>query len=171
MNHEFFMKEALLEAEKAYDLGEVPIGAVIVQKDTIIGRGHNLRNSMKNPLCHAEIAAINEAAGVVGDWRLEDCTLYVTIEPCPMCAGAIVQARMQSVVFGARNSKAGCAGSILDILNEPRFNHQVEVEEGVLLEECAGWMKQFFKRFRKSQQVKVEKENTETATNPNNDTL
>ncbi len=149
--HEIFMKEALLEAEKAYDLGEVPIGCVVVQNGEVISRGHNLRNSMKNPLCHAEISAINGAAEIVGDWRLEDCTLYVTIEPCPMCAGAIVQARMPKVVFGARNNKAGCAGSILNILNEPKFNHQVEVEEGVLLEECAGWMKLFFKRFRKNQ--------------------
>ena len=127
----YYMKEALLEGEKALAEGEVPIGAVMVRDGEIIARGHNMRNTAKNPLRHAEIDVINEAAGIVGDWRLEDCTLYVTVEPCPMCAGAIVQARIPRVVFGTRNSKAGCAGSILDLLNEPRFNHQVEVEEAV----------------------------------------
>ena len=97
---------------------------------------------------HAEITAITQASGIVGDWRLEDCTLYVTIEPCPMCAGAIVQARIPRVVFGARNPKAGCAGSVLDILNEPRFNHIVQVTEGILAEECGGVMSQFFKQIR-----------------------
>lgn len=149
---EKYMKEALVEAQKAFDLGEVPIGAVMVQNGEVIGRGYNLRNAAKNPLRHAEIDCIHQAAGVVGDWRLEDCTLYVTVEPCPMCAGAIVQARIPRVVFGTRNKKAGCAGSILDILNEPRFNHQVTVSEGVLQEECAEMMRTFFKRFRKSTQ-------------------
>ena len=106
------MREAVNEASKAIESGEVPIGCVIVYKDEIIGRGHNLRNSKKNPLCHAEISAINEAACFMGDWRLEECTLYVTVEPCPMCAGAIVQARIPRVVFGTPNVKAGCAGSI-----------------------------------------------------------
>lgn len=144
------MREALIEAQLAIDNGEVPIGCVIVYKNEIIGRGHNLRNSKKNPLCHAEISAINQAAEFIGDWRLEDCTLYVTVEPCPMCAGAIVQARIPNVVFGTRNVKAGCAGSILNILNEPRFNHQVSITEGVLQEECAKPMGKFFKRFRKN---------------------
>ena len=144
-----YMKEAVNEASKAIESGEVPIGCVIVYKDEIIGRGHNLRNSKKNPLCHAEISAINEAAGFMGDWRLEECTLYVTVEPCPMCAGAIVQARIPRVVFGTPNVKAGCAGSILTILNEPKFNHQVDVTCGVLREECAAPMSEFFKRFRK----------------------
>ena len=148
--NEQFMREALIEAQLAIDNGEVPIGCVIVYKNDIIGRGHNLRNSKKNPLCHAEISAINQAAEFMGDWRLEDCTLYVTVEPCPMCAGAIVQARIPNVVFGTRNVKAGCAGSILNILNEPRFNHQVSITEGVLQEECAKPMGEFFKRFRKS---------------------
>lgn len=152
MNQKEYMREALKEAELAFMLEEVPIGAVIVQNDMIIGRGHNLRNQAKNPLCHAEITAIQEAAAVVGDWRLEDCDLYVTVEPCPMCAGAIVQARIPRVYFGTRNKKAGCAGSILDILNEPRFNHQVVVEEGILQEECSLLMKQFFKRFRKKKE-------------------
>ncbi|MCD8036819.1 MAG: tRNA adenosine(34) deaminase TadA [Clostridiales bacterium] len=145
-----YMREALIEAEKAMESGEVPIGCVIVFDGKIIGKGHNLRNSKKNPLCHAEISAINEAAAYIGDWRLEECTLYVTVEPCPMCAGAIVQARIPRVVFGARNVKAGCAGSILNILDEPRFNHQVDVTEGILKEECAKPMGEFFKRFRKS---------------------
>ena len=140
-----YMREAVNEASKAIESGEVPI----VYKDEIIGRGHNLRNSKKNPLCHAEISAINEAAGFMGDWRLEECTLYVTVEPCPMCAGAIVQARIPRVVFGTPNVKAGCAGSILNILNEPKFNHQVDVTCGVLREECAAPMSEFFKRFRK----------------------
>ena len=143
-----YMREAVNEASKAIESGEVPIGCVIVYKDEIIGRGHNLRNSKKNPLCHAEISAINEAAGFMGDWRLEECTLYVTVEPCPMCAGAIVQARIPRVVFGTPNVKAGCAGSILNILNEPKFNHQVDVTCGVLREECAAPMSEFFKRFR-----------------------
>ena len=144
-----YMREAVNEASKAIESGEVPIGCVIVYKDEIIGRGHNLRNSKKKPLCHAEISAINEAAGFMGDWRLEECTLYVTVEPCPMCAGAIVQARIPRVVFGTPNVKAGCAGSILNILNEPKFNHQVDVTCGVLREECAAPMSEFFKRFRK----------------------
>lgn len=144
------MQEALHEAEKAFAAGEVPIGAVMVRAGEVIARGHNLRNTAKNPLRHAEIDVIDAAAAVVGDWRLEDCTLYVTVEPCPMCAGAIVQARIPKVVFGTRNQKAGCAGSILDVLNEPRFNHQVEVEEGILQEECSQLMRLFFKRFRKN---------------------
>ncbi|KXL54076.1 tRNA-specific adenosine deaminase [Anaerotignum neopropionicum] len=147
---EKFMKEALLEAQKAFDAGEVPIGAVMVRDGEIIARGYNLRNTAKNPLRHAEMDAINKAADIVGDWRLEDCTLYVTVEPCPMCSGAIVQARIPKVVFGTRNSKAGCAGSILNILNEPRFNHQVAVEEGILQEECSELMRLFFRRFRKN---------------------
>jgi len=147
---EQYMKEALAEAKKAFDAGEVPIGAVMVRKGEIIARGYNLRNTAKNPLCHAEIDVINKAAAIVGDWRLEDCILYVTVEPCPMCAGAIVQARIPKVVFGTRNSKAGCAGSIMNLLDEPRFNHQVLVEEGILQEECSQFMRLFFKRFRKN---------------------
>lgn len=148
--HEQYMEQALIEAQKAFDAGEVPIGAVMVQNDEIIARGYNLRNTKKNPLRHAEIDVINQAAEAVGDWRLEDCVLYVTVEPCPMCAGAIVQARIPQVVFGTRNKKAGCAGSILDILNEPRLNHQVVVEEGVLQAECSEIMSRFFRRFRKT---------------------
>ncbi|MCQ4935464.1 MULTISPECIES: tRNA adenosine(34) deaminase TadA [Anaerotignum] len=150
---EQYMKEALAEAKKAFDAGEVPIGAVMVRNGEIIARGYNLRNTAKNPLCHAEIDVINKAAAIVGDWRLEDCILYVTVEPCPMCAGAIVQARIPKVVFGTRNSKAGCAGSIMNLLDEPRFNHQVLVEEGILQEECSQFMRLFFKRFRKTERL------------------
>ena len=148
--HIYYMTEALLEAKKAFALGEVPIGAVMVREGNIIARGHNLRNSKKNPLCHAEIEVIDASACIVGDWRLEDCVLYVSIGPCPMCAGAIVQARIPKVVFGARNQKAGCAGSILNLLQEPRFNHQVEMEEGILEQECGELMKAFFQNFRKN---------------------
>ena len=150
-NDEYYMKEALKAAQDAYDAGEVPIGAVIVHNGEIIGRGFNRRNTEGNPLCHAEIIAINEAAHFMGDWRIEACTMYVTVEPCPMCAGAIVQARIPRVVYGAKNPKAGCAGSVLDVLNEPKLNHQVDVTEGVLKEECAAMMKEFFKRFRKKE--------------------
>ena len=148
---EYYMKEALHAAQDAYDAGEVLIGAVIVHNGEIIGRGFNRRNTEGNPLCHAEIIAINEAAHFMGDWRIEECTMYVTVEPCPMCAGAIVQARIPRVVYGAKNPKAGCAGSVLDVLNEPKLNHQVDVTEGVLKEECAAMMKEFFKRFRKKE--------------------
>ena len=145
---EYFMKEALKEARRAFELGEVPIGCVIAQHGKIIARAANERATRGNALCHAEILAIGEACEKIGDWRLEDCRLYVTIEPCPMCAGAIIQARIPVVVYGAKNPKAGCAGSILNILEEPRFNHQAQVVSGVLEEECAGVMKEFFTRFR-----------------------
>ena len=147
---EHYMKEAIRQAKKAAALKEVPIGCVIVYDGRIIARGYNRRTVDKNVLAHAEIIAMRKACRILGDWRLEDCTMYVTLEPCPMCAGAIVQARIPRVVFGTRNVKAGCAGSILNILNEPRFNHQVEVIEGILREECAATMGEFFKRFRKS---------------------
>mgnify|MGYP001509995037 CR=1 FL=1 len=129
---EKYMKEALKQAKKAYALGEVPIGCVIVHEGKIIGRGYNRRNTDKNTLAHAEITAINKASKVIGDWRLEECTLYVTLEPCQMCAGAIVQARIPEVVMGCMNPKAGCAGSILNILEIPQFNHQVKVTRGIL---------------------------------------
>ncbi|MBO8434480.1 MAG: tRNA adenosine(34) deaminase TadA [Tyzzerella sp.] len=148
MNDEYYMREALIEGKKAYDVDEVPIGAVMVRNGEIIARGYNKRNTLKNPLCHAEIEVINKSAEVLGDWRLEDCTLYVTVEPCPMCAGAIVQARIPKVVFGTANKKAGCAGSVLDVLNEPKLNHQVKVLSGVLEEECSQIMSSFFKEFR-----------------------
>ena len=148
-NDIFFMKEALKQAKKAGKIGEVPIGCVIVRDGQVIARGYNRRNTDKTTLAHAELAAIKKASKVVGDWRLEDCTLYVTLEPCQMCAGAIVQARMKRVVAGAMNPKAGCAGSILNLLQVERFNHQVEFEHGVLEEECSAILQNFFKQLRK----------------------
>ena len=145
---EKYMKEALKQAKKAYALGEVPIGCVIVHEGKIIGRGYNRRNTDKNTLAHAEITAINKASKVIGDWRLEECTLYVTLEPCQMCAGAIVQARIPEVVMGCMNPKAGCAGSILNILEMPQFNHQVKVTRGILGEECSQMLKTFFEELR-----------------------
>lgn len=145
---EKYMKEALKQAKKAYALGEVPIGCVIVHEGKIIGRGYNRRNTDKNTLAHAEITAINKASKRIGDWRLEDCTLYVTLEPCQMCAGAIVQARIPEVVMGCMNPKAGCAGSILNILDMPQFNHQVSVTRGVLEQECSAILKTFFSELR-----------------------
>ena len=145
---EKYMKEALRQAKKAYALGEVPIGCVIVHEGKIIGRGYNRRNTDKNTLAHAEITAINKASKVTGDWRLEDCTLYVTLEPCQMCAGAIVQARIPEVVMGCMNPKAGCAGSILNILDMPQFNHQVSVTRGILEQECSDMLKLFFSELR-----------------------
>ncbi len=146
--HEKYMKEALKQAKKAYALGEVPIGCVIVHEGQIIGRGYNRRNTDKNTLAHAEITAINKASRKLGDWRLEDCVLYVTLEPCQMCAGAIVQARIPQVVMGCMNPKAGCAGSILNILEMPEFNHQVAVVRGVLEEKCSDMLKLFFAELR-----------------------
>jgi len=152
--HEKFMKEALKQAKKASALGEVPIGCVIVYEGRIIGRGYNRRNTDKSSLAHAEITAIRRAGKVIGDWRLEDCTLYVTLEPCQMCAGAIVQARIPEVIIGSMNPKAGCAGSIYNMLQEPAFNHQVRLLKGVLAEECSLVLKTFFKGLR--QRLKTE---------------
>lgn len=145
---EKYMKAALAQAKKAYKLGEVPIGCVIVYEDKIIGRGYNRRNTDKNTLCHAEITAIRKASKAMGDWRLEDCTMYVTLEPCQMCSGAIVQSRMKEVVIGCMNPKAGCAGSILNMLQMKEFNHQVEITRGVLEEACSSMLKQFFTELR-----------------------
>lgn len=144
-----FMKEALRQAQKAAAIGDVPIGCVIVHKDRIIARGYNRRNADKSVLSHAEILSIRKACKKIGDWRLEDCTMYVTLEPCPMCAGAIVQARIPRVVMGCMNPKAGCAGSVLDMLHVTGFNHQAETETGVLEEECSDVMKGFFQSLRK----------------------
>lgn len=155
-NHEYYMKLALKEAKKAYKLGEVPIGCVIVYKDTIIGKGYNRRNTDKNTLSHAEITAIKKASKALGDWRLEECTLYVTLEPCQMCAGAIVQARIPNVVMGCMNPKAGCAGSILNILDMPQFNHQVHTLSGILEEECSQMLTTFFKELRNKKKLAQE---------------
>lgn len=143
------MKEALRQAKKAEALLEVPIGCVIVQNEGIIARGYNRRNTDKNTLSHAELNAIRKASKRTGDWRLEDCTMYITLEPCQMCAGAIVQARMGRVVIGAMNPKAGCAGSVLNLLEMPEFNHQVQVERGVLEEECSAMLTAFFRELRR----------------------
>ena len=151
------MKDAIRQAKKAGKLDEVPIGCVIVRDGKIIARGYNRRNTEKSTLAHAEIQAIRKASKVVGDWRLEDCTMYITLEPCQMCAGAIVQARIPRVVIGSRNPKAGCAGSILDLLHVPAFNHQVELEEGVLQEECSEMLTSFFRELRKKKKQASEK--------------
>lgn len=145
---EKFMREALKQAKKAYKIGEVPIGCVIVQDGKIIARGYNRRNTDRVTLAHAEIAAIKKASKKTGDWRLEDCTMYVTLEPCQMCAGAIVQSRMKKVVIGCMNPKAGCAGSVLNLLQMQEFNHQVELERGVLEEACSEILSRFFKELR-----------------------
>ena len=150
---ESFMKQAVKQAKKAYDKLETPIGCVIVREDKIIARGYNKRNMKKNTLAHAEILAINKASKVLGDWRLEDCTMYVTLEPCPMCAGAIVQARIPRVVIGSMNPKAGCAGSVLNLLQQDGLNHQVEITKGVLAEECSGLMMSFFRELRKKKKA------------------
>lgn len=146
---EKYMKEAIRQAKKAYALNEVPIGCVIVCQNKIIGRGYNRRTIDKNTLAHAELIAIKKASKKMGDWRLEECTMYVTLEPCQMCSGAIVQSRMKKVVIGCMNPKAGCAGSILNLLQMEEFNHQVELEIGILEEECSRLMKEFFKELRK----------------------
>ena len=147
-DEEKFMKEAIRQAKKAYALREVPIGCVIVYEGKIIARGYNRRNTDKNTPSHAEINAIRKASKKLGDWRLEGCTLYVTLEPCQMCAGAIVQARIDKVVIGSMNPKAGCAGSVLNLLEMDGFNHKVEVERGVLEEECSTMLSGFFKELR-----------------------
>ena len=150
-----FMEAAIEEAQKALTLNEVPIGAVIVYNDEIIARGYNLRESSQTTLSHAELIAIQEANEKIGSWRLEDCTLYVTLEPCPMCAGAIVQSRIKRVVYGATDPKAGCAGTLMNLLNEPRFNHQVELTAGVLQTECAALLTDFFRALRKRKKQSV----------------
>lgn len=145
---EKYMRAALREAKKAYALKETPIGCVVVRDEKIIARGYNRRNIDKNALSHAELSAIRKACKKCGDWRLEDCTMYVTLEPCQMCAGAIVQSRMKKVVIGAKNPKAGCAGSVLNLLQMKAFNHQAEVEYGLLGEECAALLSGFFRELR-----------------------
>lgn len=151
---EKYMKEAVKQARKAGAIGEVPIGCIIVYEDKIIGRGYNRRIRDKNVLSHGEINAIKKACKHMGDWRLEGCTMYVTLEPCPMCAGAIVQARIPKVVIGCLNPKAGCAGSVLDLLHEEGFNHQVDTKKGVLEEECSRLMKDFFRDLRENKKKK-----------------
>lgn len=146
---EKYMREAIKQARKAAKIDEVPIGCIIVYDDKIIARGYNRRNTDKSTLAHAEIIAIRKAAKVIGDWRLEDCTMYITLEPCPMCAGAIVQARIPRVVVGAMNPKAGCAGSVINLLQMDGFNHKAELTSGVLVDECRTMLQDFFKEMRK----------------------
>lgn len=153
---EFFMREALRQAKKAAKLKEVPIGCVLVKDGKIVARGYNRRNTDKTTLAHAEVAVIKKASRLLADWRLEDCTLYVTLEPCPMCAGAIVQARIPRVVAGCMNPKAGCAGSVLNILNTPGLNHRVLFEKGILEQECSEVLQSFFRQLRENGK-KIEK--------------
>lgn len=145
---EKYMKKALAEAKKAYELGEVPIGCVIVYEGKIIGRGYNRRNTDKNTLCHAEITAIRKASRKMGDWRLEGCTMYVTLEPCQMCAGACVQARIDRVVIGCMSPKSGCAGSVINLLQMDDFNHQVSITKDVLKDACSEMLTKFFEELR-----------------------
>lgn len=152
--HIKYMREALKQAKKAYDIEEVPIGCIIEYQGKIIARAYNKRNTKKSTLAHAELLAIQKASRTLGDWRLEDCTMYITLEPCQMCAGAIVQARIPRVVIGSMNPKAGCAGSILNLLQVREFNHQVDVKRGVLEEECSGILKEFFKELRRNKESK-----------------
>lgn len=158
---EKYMKAALKQARKAYAIGEMPIGCVIVYENKIIGRGYNRRNTDKNTLSHAEMTAINKASKKLGDWRLEGCTMYVTLEPCQMCAGATVQSRMDKVVIGCMSPKAGCAGSVLNILQMEQFNHQVEITSGVLEAECSQILSDFFVdlRIRNKEEKKCRTEN------------
>lgn len=149
---EKYMREAIRQAKKAYQREETPIGCVIVSDGRIIARGYNKRNWKKHTLAHAELIAIHKASRFVGDWRLEDCTMYITLEPCPMCAGAIVQARIPRVVIGSMNAKAGCAGSVVNLLQMPGLNHQAEIVTGVLGEECSQIMTGFFKELRRKKQ-------------------
>lgn len=145
------MRLALREAERAFEAEEVPVGAIVVHAGKVIGRGFNQREKLEDPTAHAEMLAITAAAQALGDWRLEDCTLYVTLEPCPMCAGAIVNARVKRVVFGATDPKAGACGTLMNVVQDSRLNHRVELVAGVLAEESGAILKQFFRTRRKAQ--------------------
>ena len=149
MPHTIFMRAALEEAQKAFEKGEVPVGAVLVKEDEIIARAHNLKEERRDPTAHAEILVIQEASRILSSWRLSGTTLYVTIEPCPMCAGALIQARIEKLVFGARDSRAGVCGSLYNLVQDSRFNHCLEIEEGILKDSCAEIMQRFFKSRRK----------------------
>jgi tRNA(adenine34) deaminase len=147
--HDHFLRQALDEARRAFEAGEVPVGAVVVLDGKVIGRGHNRQEALRDPTAHAEVLAITAAANHLDDWRLEGCTLYVTKEPCPMCAGAIVNSRLQRLVFGAWDEQAGCCGSLYQLCRDPRLSHQVEVTGGVLEEECRALLQEFFRAKRK----------------------
>lgn len=148
IEHEHYMRIALEEAQLAYDKREVPVGAIVVHEDVIIGRGHNLRETTQNPTTHAEMIAIEQASAHLKSFRLEDCTMYITLEPCVMCSGAIVLSRVARVVYGASDSKGGTAGSLMNLLEEPRFNHRVSVTRGILQSECSHMLKSFFRLLR-----------------------
>ncbi len=160
---EKYMKEAIRQARKASAIGEVPIGCVIEYQGKIIGRGYNRRMVDKTVLAHAEIIAIRKACKAIGDWRLEGCTIYITLEPCPMCAGAIIQARIPTVVIGSMNPKAGCAGSVINLLDEDGFNHQAKIHIGMLQEECSQMLSGFFRELRKK---KANKKQESTSMEP-----
>lgn len=157
MTDEEYMRLAIEEAKKAEVLDEVPIGAIIVLEDDIIGAAHNLRETDQRSIAHAELLAIDEACKKIGSWRLEDATLYVTLEPCPMCAGAIVLSRVKRVVYGAADPKGGCAGTLMNLLQEQRFNHQSDVVAGVLEEECSLMLSTFFKKIRERKKANKQK--------------
>ncbi len=166
---EHYMRLALKQAERALSCGEVPIGCVIVRDGVIVGRGYNRRNTNHTTLAHAELTAIDRASRKLGDWRLEGCTLYVTLEPCQMCAGAIVQARLDRCVIGTMNPKAGCAGSILNILQMPEFNHQVEITTGILREECTALLQGFFRDLRVRNRAEKQRAREAEAANSHGD--
>ncbi len=159
MNDEFFMKEALREAQKAFEKDEVPIGAVAVYKSQIIGRGHNQTEGLKDPTAHAEILAITAAANALSSWRLNDVEMFTTVEPCIMCAGALVLARVKRIIFGARDEKFGGCGSVFNVVNEPKLNHRMEITEGVLKDQATSLMKSFFERKRKQQKPAAAQDN------------
>ncbi|KUK65753.1 MAG: CMP/dCMP deaminase zinc-binding [Desulfotomaculum sp. 46_80] len=150
--HILYMKEALAEAEKAFLLGEVPVGAVVVYNDRIIGRGHNLRETMQDGSAHAEIVALRQAAALREDWRLSGSSIYTTVEPCPMCAGALLMFRVENLIYGVKDPKAGAVDSLIDIVRDTRFNHQVKVISGVLEEECKDIIQKFFQQLRKKEE-------------------
>lgn len=159
LSDEKFMKEALRQAKKAYKLKEVPIGCVIVYQGNIIARGYNRRNTDRNALSHAELIAMKKAAKAIGDWRLEGCTIYITLEPCQMCAGALVQSRISRAVVGSMNPKAGCAGSVINLLQMREFNHQVDFTSGVLESECTTLLQTFFRELRENKKAKQTQRN------------
>ena len=153
---EKYMKMAIAQAKKAWKIDEVPIGCVIVFQDKVIARGYNRRNTAKNTLSHAELNAIRKASRKLGDWRLDDCEMYITLEPCQMCSGAIVQSRIKKVYIGCMNPKAGCAGSVLNLLQVEKFNHKVIIENGILEEECSNMLKSFFRELREKKREEKE---------------
>ncbi|WP_323703362.1 tRNA adenosine(34) deaminase TadA [Mammaliicoccus sp. Dog046] len=158
--HEYYMKLAIQEAKKAWTMDEVPIGAIVVYKDKVIGRGHNLREHDQSPVAHAEMLAIQEASRYLNSWRLEDTTLYATLEPCVMCSGAIVMSRIPHVVYGATDPKGGCSGSLMNLLEDERFNHRSQVERGILETECGDMLRAFFKE-KRLQKKQLKQNNTD----------